>query len=1186
MTWLVGCVYTPPVTTPTASPSQMTQTVPEEGVPETAVPTTTLPQDPPSAVATSTTAPPAPLLQITPQSNVSDLPLVPLAMRWRYDAADTVTAMNLYSLDGGPLPDLLLGAADGRVVTLGLAQTEYWRELLPASVHVVQGADFDGDGIGDVLTGSDDGIVTVLEGGEVRWQFPGEGVITAVLQIGRPVTDVRIIVASGDGNLIGLTSDGEQRWRLPVGGGRINQLIEADVHGDGMTDLLLVDDMGQVTAVAQQGELLWQTSLGSAIRQFAAPDFNSDGAVEVVAGTMNGEVTALTSTGSILWRQAVGGVVTTIQVADLMGSGAMDVLVGSGPNPGLVTAFDQNGQALWQSAVAQRGVWSLAVGDLDDDARLDLVLGSDDGQVIVLDNQGRFRGQFTTQAPVYEVLVSNMDQSETSPRPELMARAGHSVYLLDTMGSGTVTADPPPASPQTMAAVPADLLPNDGVTLLALGDLSLVSDVAEREWLLGTDGLLAGIRPLLDNADLVALNLETPLSWRGLAADKPNLYLASPRLAAQLSGVDVALLANDHILDYGIGGLNDTLTALLAQDVAYTGVGVTVETAVQPVLRTVDGLRFAFLSFTNAAAANTYAAANQPGVARADAETITAAVTNAKTLADFVIVGLHTSPGTVDQVSPGAAKLAYLAVDAGASLVLGYGSETRLRTEQYHSGYIVYALGDMLRDESAILQATFTATGLRPPQLLLTAAPGGQPQLLAQDGGVVRLTDFPSASATKADPVRAEDVPHYDLDVNLGYDAHMADVQQTVTLLNDSTDEWAEVVFQVAPAYWEDMFQLHDVTVTLAGDVQTAVFDWQQTILRVQMPRLVMTGEAVAVTLAYHLDLPLLDPTGWGPEGNAGWDSDLIQMGDWYPTVVPYENDMGWQTWDYWPVGDPVINRLADFAVTVHAPPSVTVAAPGLMLQGSDTWQYRLDNARAFSFLASPNYVRFDGDAGGIPVTVYVTRAYQSAGPTVLQTTVQALTLFNDLYGPYPYDSIVIAQNGFLTAMEYSGIVSLSGYSFSSYNDSADSLLVAIIAHEVSHQWWYGGVGNNQVDEPWLDEGLAMISELLFYERYYPDLVDWWWQFRVVRWEPSGPVNARIYDYDTSESFVHHVYGQAASFMADLRDWMGDAAFRSFLQTYYQQYRGRFATGADFLAAAQAETAVDLTPLIAQYFQQ
>ncbi|MEZ4644521.1 MAG: M1 family metallopeptidase [Chloroflexota bacterium] len=526
-------------------------------------------------------------------------------------------------------------------------------------------------------------------------------------------------------------------------------------------------------------------------------------------------------------------------------------------------------------------------------------------------------------------------------------------------------------------------------------------------------------------------------------------------------------------------------------------------------------------------------------------------------------------------------------VDAGANLVLGYGPDNRLRTEQYHDGYIVYALGDVFGEESAILRATFTAAGMQPPQLLLTTAAAAQPQLLAQaDGSVARVTDFPAADVVGADPVIAGDVPHYNIDVSLTYDAHVADVSQTVTLLNDSGDGWAEVVFHAAPAYWGDMLQLSGVWLTLDGAEETAVYELQETMLHVQLPRLLLPGEALAVAFAYRLNLPRLDPTGWGPEGNAGWGPDLIQMGDWYPALIPYEDGAGWRTWTYWPVGDPVISRLADFAVTVRVPAPVTVVAPGLVAQDGDAWQYQLAGARAFAFLASPNYVRFSGDAGGIPVEVSVTQAYQAVGPVVLQTAVQALTLFNDLYGPYPYDSFVMAENGFLTAMEYSGIVSLSGYAFDSYNGSADSLLVAIIAHEVAHQWWYGGVGNDQIYEPWLDEGLAMISELLFYERYYPDLLDWWWQFRVTRWEPGGPVDATIYDYSTSESFVHNMYGQAAYFMADLRDWMGDAAFRQFLQTYYRQYRDGFATGTDFFAAAQAETAVDLTPLIAQYFQQ
>jgi aminopeptidase N len=46
--------------------------------------------------------------------------------------------------------------------------------------------------------------------------------------------------------------------------------------------------------------------------------------------------------------------------------------------------------------------------------------------------------------------------------------------------------------------------------------------------------------------------------------------------------------------------------------------------------------------------------------------------------------------------------------------------------------------------------------------------------------------------------------------------------------------------------------------------------------------------------------------------------------------------------------------------------------------------------------------------------------------------------------------------------------------------------------HELSHQWFYGFIGSNHALEPWLDEALATYAELLYYERYHPESVDWW----------------------------------------------------------------------------------------------
>lgn len=343
-------------------------------------------------------------------------------------------------------------------------------------------------------------------------------------------------------------------------------------------------------------------------------------------------------------------------------------------------------------------------------------------------------------------------------------------------------------------------------------------------------------------------------------------------------------------------------------------------------------------------------------------------------------------------------------------------------------------------------------------------------------------------------------------------------------------------------------------------------------------------GAPLTVTFAFSLALPPLDPVGWGPRGNVGWGASLTQVGDWYPALVPYRPGIGWDTWVYNAVGDPVRSGLADYEVTLTTAPTLTIAAPG---QQEAAGRYRLRRARAFSFLASPGYVRFSDPDGEPPLTVYVLSPHRESGPVVQTTARRALTLFSELYGPYPYPELVIAENGFLTAMEYSALISLSGYGFDSYEGTPDSLLVSITAHEVAHQWWYGAVGNDQVNEPWLDEAMAMISELLFYEHYYPELVEWWWWYRVERWDPAGHVDVSVLEYEDSATFVHDMYGMAAYFMRDLRALMGDAAFRDFLQAYYRRYRFGWVTGADFFEVAlEYADAGELVALVRQYFRQ
>jgi aminopeptidase N len=177
-----------------------------------------------------------------------------------------------------------------------------------------------------------------------------------------------------------------------------------------------------------------------------------------------------------------------------------------------------------------------------------------------------------------------------------------------------------------------------------------------------------------------------------------------------------------------------------------------------------------------------------------------------------------------------------------------------------------------------------------------------------------------------------------------------------------------------------------------------------------------------------------------------------------------------------------------------------------------------------------------------------------------------------------------IVQADLNDGQEYDGLVFLATKFYNEYNDSARSNLVAIGVHEIAHQWWFGLVGSDQAMEPWLDEALCVYSEALFYQNIYPNSYDWWWNFRVNYFGPSGWVDTNVYQTSSFRAYVNAAYLNGANFMEALHYRMGDDAFFRFLQDYTSRYgRGR-ATAYDFFAVARQNTTADITDLINAYF--
>ena len=169
--------------------------------------------------------------------------------------------------------------------------------------------------------------------------------------------------------------------------------------------------------------------------------------------------------------------------------------------------------------------------------------------------------------------------------------------------------------------------------------------------------------------------------------------------------------------------------------------------------------------------------------------------------------------------------------------------------------------------------------------------------------------------------------------------------------------------------------------------------------------------------------------------------------------------------------------------------------------------------------------------------------------------------------------------------MEFSGFVVLGASEFDDYDGTLRNRLIRITAHEVSHQWWYGVVGDDQIREPWLDEGLARFNELRYYEAYAPRDVAWWWDTAIGVNRPTAPVNSPVSAFDAHSAYLSSVYNQGARFFDALRTRLGADRFNAFLRDLYQRGSFRLITTQDFLKVLQEDARVDVRDVVRRFLR-
>ncbi|HET6596169.1 MAG TPA: M1 family aminopeptidase [Anaerolineales bacterium] len=418
----------------------------------------------------------------------------------------------------------------------------------------------------------------------------------------------------------------------------------------------------------------------------------------------------------------------------------------------------------------------------------------------------------------------------------------------------------------------------------------------------------------------------------------------------------------------------------------------------------------------------------------------------------------------------------------------------------------------------------------------------------------------------------------YTLYALLDYSGHELGVDETIRYTNQTGVALGELVLAVQPNL-RDGFTLEN----LMRDGSPLNYDLSGQQLTVYLSQGLAPGAQITLTMRFRISIPAKIK-----EHPYGFDVDQVNLTDWYPFVVPYVMGQGWVLHEPGGMGEHLAYDAADFEVNIRiTQPDVVLATSGVSdPEPNGEWnRYRLSGARTFAVSASDQFLVYDAAAGAAQIRAYYYPGYETQGAAILNAAVRAVGIFEAKFGPFPYGSLSIIQADLNDGEEYDGLVFLATKFYNEYDGSARSNLVAIGVHEIAHQWWFGLVGSDQAMEPWLDESMSVYSEAIFYKFIYPNSADWWWNFRVNWFGPSGYVDTNIYEPQTFRAYVNASYLNGANFLEALNYRMGDDAFFGFLQDYTSRYgRGR-ATAYDFFSIARQHTTEDISDLIHAYFK-
>jgi len=398
----------------------------------------------------------------------------------------------------------------------------------------------------------------------------------------------------------------------------------------------------------------------------------------------------------------------------------------------------------------------------------------------------------------------------------------------------------------------------------------------------------------------------------------------------------------------------------------------------------------------------------------------------------------------------------------------------------------------------------------------------------------------------------------------------------------------------------EGNFTAADLTAQLTFRQPDDGNPFDQTVFSVPLPRPVNPGETIKLAIKFTAKIPR-------PVSRTGVWKDYYFIAQWFPKIGVFENGQ-WNCHQYHAHSE----YYADYGtydVKITLPSAYIVGATGELISsevngdGTSTHHFHQHSVHDFAWTASPRFLvfkeKFRHSSGKeTEITLLLQPYHRHLKDRYLLAVKNALKYCSQWFGEYPYSTITCvdpAYNSKSGGMEYPTLFTAGAYFLDPFGSGHPE---GVTIHEFGHSYFYGLVGTNEFEHPWMDEGFtSFLDTQVYYAAYGPPyFTSRYFGIPVLFKKIKIPLEAEdisshrstakmdilqrfAWQFMNGQSYGANSYGKAELMLISLKRFMGDDKFWEMIKAYSTRHWFKHPKPADFLRTVKefaGEEAVDI----------